>query len=147
MVALEPLVAKLATKRQVGPVIGQPEVSRPSERIFRMLSIAGFWPKMFDITISNMTHLRFAESTFVILGVTKRILDGLRAVNAGIEGPVLVRLRVEVVLVAEQRRRFDTPISKNDRSLRRLIDTDHEFPLCFFSRSSSDFSIKAIVFA
>ena len=78
-----------------------------------------------------------------MLSLSNRILDGLRAVNAGIERPSSVGFGIGVVLFAELPRALVPLSPKYLRSLRRLVDPDHGLvPSVFLQTSQETLSSK-----
>ena len=90
MVALETLVAELAAETEGSTIHRRASSSRAEREDLGSLSIARLGPKMLDVAVGNVGDLRFAEGTFVMLGLSQARLDGLRAVDTlEIEGPSL----------------------------------------------------------
>ena len=103
MVTLESLVAERAAEEEVRPLVGQPVVAGPNEWTIGRLSIAGLGPEMLDVTVSDVSDLRLAESTLAVLGLLQRVLDRLRAVDAGIEVAGSERLCAALVGIGKSR--------------------------------------------
>jgi hypothetical protein len=84
-VLLVPLVADLAREVEVGPLVGEPVVARPAERLLGPLLIAALGPEVLDVAVVDVGELRLAEASFLVLRPAQGVLDGLRPVEAGVE--------------------------------------------------------------
>jgi hypothetical protein len=71
-VAFVSLIADLAAKEKIGPIVGEPIVPRLNQWTFGCLSIAALRAEMFDVTVGDMRNLRLTEGTFAVLGPEQR---------------------------------------------------------------------------
>jgi hypothetical protein len=67
MIALEPLIAKLATEEEIGPFIREPVVPGLGKWVLATVSISSLGAEMLDVTVRDVINLRFTKCTLAIL--------------------------------------------------------------------------------